>query len=57
VLGFIRWSKLLLSQPTVKRCHKSDDYSSLQLYPQNSKTLELPEKHNKHVLQLAASCY
>jgi len=28
-----------------------------QLYPQGSKTLELTEKHDKHVLQFTASYY
>jgi len=31
--------------------------NTVQLYPQNTKTLELTEKHDKHVLQLTASCY
>ena len=31
--------------------------NTVQLYPQYSKTLELIEKHDKHVLQFMASCY
>jgi len=30
--------------------------NAVQLYPQNTKTLELSEKHDKRVLQLVAGC-
>jgi len=31
--------------------------NAVQVYPKNSKTLKVTKKHDKHILQLTASCY
>jgi len=40
---------------TGKLCHKSDAHSTVTSHKHN-KTLELTKKHDKHILQLTATC-
>jgi len=49
--------KLLLFLSTVLLPNVISQMKIVQLHPQNTKTLELTEKHDKHVLQVTASCY
>jgi len=45
-----------LAYCSVILCHKSDEQSTATVYPRAQKTLELNEKHDKHVIQLTAGC-